>query len=1051
MKSPGSTPSYSRKGEQTDLLDGLAHPPAAYRLWPLFVFNEEHEGPMGEPRISDLLGKLAESGFGGVYIHPRPGMLTEYLSPRWFELVRHTIRECRRLGLVPALYDENSYPSGFAGGAVPAIAPDTRSRYLLPIKGVGMDALPSDALAIYRWTDNDRPGSLIAKTAVADDTPWMAFVLRDMSGEPFLGEGPYVSLLDPLTTEVFLEQTHQRYKEELSAEDWQALGAIFTDEPHLPGSSLGNWSPGLHCNHRVIAAFTQRYSYRLIDHLLDLYHDTATAAATRFDFYELLHQMWLENWANKLGHWCTANRIRLTGHYLEHDWPSPYATPGQMHLLSRMDWPGTDFLECFALLGHGFYDLQGFASAIKGEEPHALYTLRQADSVAAQYGKERIMNECWGAGGHDSAPADWLRLGRYLAAHGVDHLVPHHCFQTLSGTRKMDHPQFVSDQSAFFDHLRPLNDELARLSLINAIGSTENRILLLDVLTSGYVLSRKADALNRDGRFAPDEEPFASPLRSILPLRSSVQRLAQDMSNRLLDFDIGDEYILEEIGSVKEGKLVVGHRRYDCLVLPRDCVNLRSATVTLLNAWLAAGGTILAHDMESLLVNGRPAPQPLRHWKASHPEQFLYFKTEEDLLDALIEGIPPFLRFDRPPPPGLSCRRLLMPDGWTAALLVNAHPEIAFEGIPHFAVAPEQVLLYRPESDTLTRLDAHHRLHLGPTAAAVLFLDPSPSLLHAAMPAAIQSASPPPPRCHLSDVQRLDRNVLVIDHCILETDTTSTGPVSVHRANKQLWSAQGISGNGWFMRVQHRANLMRRASHLLHPHGARVRYHATIEEKTFLDGIDLVVERPELWTVTVNGHQVDFTASSAWRDPRLRQINIGPHLVVGHNEICLASTTFDLRQEISPLYLLGDFSVNAAHPGFVIGPARPLDLGDWVAQGLPFYDGTVEYSFSLQSSEPALLEIQADAWCGAVLILHHGPRTEICYGPSVRLTLNPADGPAFSLRLIGLPKNLFGPWHEPLKPRRRALPSYWKHEQEPLWTPPPGAAYDLLPLGLHWP
>ena len=113
-------------------LAGFSNPSNSFRPRPLFVLNDEYETGHGEKRLTELLENLARVGYGGVFLHPRPGLITEYLSPRWFEIIRHCIAECRRLGLVPALYDENSYPSGFAGGHVPALAPQTAARFLIP-------------------------------------------------------------------------------------------------------------------------------------------------------------------------------------------------------------------------------------------------------------------------------------------------------------------------------------------------------------------------------------------------------------------------------------------------------------------------------------------------------------------------------------------------------------------------------------------------------------------------------------------------------------------------------------------------------------------------------------------------------------------------------------------------------------------------------------------------------------------------------------------------------------------------------------------------------
>jgi hypothetical protein len=107
------------------LLPTSRSPPAEYGPAPLLVFNDEHEGEAGEACIARMLEGHRRVGYGGVFLHPRPGLMTEYLSARWFELMRHAVEECLRLGLVPCLYDENSYPSGFAGGHVPGRVSET--------------------------------------------------------------------------------------------------------------------------------------------------------------------------------------------------------------------------------------------------------------------------------------------------------------------------------------------------------------------------------------------------------------------------------------------------------------------------------------------------------------------------------------------------------------------------------------------------------------------------------------------------------------------------------------------------------------------------------------------------------------------------------------------------------------------------------------------------------------------------------------------------------------------------------------------------------------
>lgn len=70
--------------------------------------------------------------------------------------------------------------------------------------------------------------------------------------------------------------------------------------------------------------------------------------------------------------------------------------------------------------------------------------------------------------------------------------------------------------------------------------------------------------------------------------------------------------------------------------------------------------------------------------------------------------------------------------------------------------------------------------------------------------------------------------------------------------------------------------------------------------------------------------------------------------------------------------------------------------------------------------------------------------------PSYRVDLDPAQGRAVILRVIGLPNNLLGPWHAPGAPRRRAWMPMWYGPAVPT-GPQPGERYDLLDLGLFRP
>ncbi|MCD8192948.1 MAG: hypothetical protein LUD74_00030 [Tannerellaceae bacterium] len=97
----------------------LKDPSGEFRSAPLWVWNTR----VIYEDIDRMLKEFKEQGFGGAFVHPRPGMITDYLSDDWFDLYKYSLKVGKELGLHIWIYDENSYPSGFAGGHVPAQMP----------------------------------------------------------------------------------------------------------------------------------------------------------------------------------------------------------------------------------------------------------------------------------------------------------------------------------------------------------------------------------------------------------------------------------------------------------------------------------------------------------------------------------------------------------------------------------------------------------------------------------------------------------------------------------------------------------------------------------------------------------------------------------------------------------------------------------------------------------------------------------------------------------------------------------------------------------------
>jgi len=119
----------------------FAHPPAEYSTAPLWVWNDKLTDEMVVGTLRDLAAQEVKQ----VFVHPRPGLMTPYLSSEWFRLWKTALNEAARLDMKLWIYDENSYRQVFAGGFVPDAMPESRGR------GVGFEETTRRNGPTPRW------------------------------------------------------------------------------------------------------------------------------------------------------------------------------------------------------------------------------------------------------------------------------------------------------------------------------------------------------------------------------------------------------------------------------------------------------------------------------------------------------------------------------------------------------------------------------------------------------------------------------------------------------------------------------------------------------------------------------------------------------------------------------------------------------------------------------------------------------------------------------------------------------------------------------------
>ena len=90
------------------------NPTSEYRGAPFWAWNCQ----MTSEKVARIIEIFSKMGMGGCHIHSRAGLNTPYLGDDFMRLVSEANQNLKERGMFTWLYDEDRWPSGFAGGAV---------------------------------------------------------------------------------------------------------------------------------------------------------------------------------------------------------------------------------------------------------------------------------------------------------------------------------------------------------------------------------------------------------------------------------------------------------------------------------------------------------------------------------------------------------------------------------------------------------------------------------------------------------------------------------------------------------------------------------------------------------------------------------------------------------------------------------------------------------------------------------------------------------------------------------------------------------------------
>jgi hypothetical protein len=816
---------------------------------------------------------------------------------------------------------------------------------------------------------------------------------------PWYGGFSYVDLLVKGVTEKFIDVTMKGYEKNIGAEFGKTVRGIFSDEPNIEVQERGTirWTPDL------FSVFTQEWGYDLIPHLPSLFEETGDWKKIRHDYFHTLSEMFIDRWSKPFAAYAAKNNLEWTGHYWEHEWPSPDHVPDNMSMYVWPQRPGIDML------------FNQFNEVSPGAQFGNIRSVKELASVSNQMGKKRNLSETYGGGGWDLSFKDMKRLGDWEFVLGVNTLNQHIADMTINGARKYDYPQSFSYHNPWWPYYGSLNQHFTRLTFALTRGEERNAILVLEPTTTAWMY------------FSYDK-----PNDRFKEIGAGFQAFVTRLQKAQVEYDLGSEYIIREHGSVADGKFIVGKRGYTTVVIPPGMENADGRTLALLKQFTAQGGRIV--QLEKLQkVDGAASGEP-EAFNGRYAEDEGMLKPE-DISIAVTGG-------------DVFHQRRQLKDG-QVLFLVNS--DLVSTAKAQVSIAGKKVLLLNTFSGKIAEYPAtagEGRLHfecmLPPAGSLLLFVANMEPGNFPAFAAGEEKAIP----SGKTSVIRPADNTLMIDFCDVHIGDALLKDKHVYNAADTVFKHFGFrEGNPWNTSVQYKRNIVDRDT-FSRGSGFSVTYHFTVDGGLDTKTLKAVVERAASWKITINGQTVQPAAGKWWLDKSFGVVKIGGYVRPGENSLTLTTGKMSIYDEVEPVYILGNFNLVSAQKGWMLSSPSPLEIGSWKAQGLPMYGQGVNYVKEVQlTTRPKQLMVRLGKWNGtvAVVSVNGRPAGIIAYDPfeldiSKYVVLGKNN---IEITVIGSLKNLLGPHHNSPKPGL-ASPWHWRN----IKAYPAGKDYDIYDYGL---
>ena len=889
-------------------------PTAEYRGTPFWAWNCDLE----EKELLRQIDVFKEMGLGGFHMHCRDGMSTEYLSENFMKLVKSCTDHAKEQEMLSWLYDEDKWPSGFAGGYVTK-DPKYRMRFITFTSNPGYKPAASGSIiaSFDVVLGEDKCLKSYKKVAEGDAVEGVLWNIwaEYAPNSAWYNNQAYVDTLNKAAIEKFIETTHEKYYETVGDEFGKTVPAIFTDEPQFMRKSTLSFAESrqnvqLPWTDDLEDTFVAAYGESLIDHFPELLWDLpdGKVSTIRYHYHDHVSERFAEAFADTVGKWCDDHGIALTGHMMaEASLHSQTMCIGDcMRSYRSFGIPGIDMLCAY----------------------FEFTTAKQCQSAVHQYGRPGMMSELYGVTGWDFDFRGHKLHGDWQAALGVTVRVQHLSWVSMKGTAKRDYPASISYQSPWYKEYSYVEDHFGRVNTALTRGKPLVKVAVVHPVESYWL------------HFGPNEQTAL--------VREKLEQNFKNVTNWLLRGNIDFDYICESLlpSQCEQGgaPLKVGKMAYDVIIVP-ECETLRSTTLERLEAFKAAGGKLVFMGDAPKYEDAIPSERGKKLFDISRKIAFSKGALLDELKDDRTIEIRNFS--------GALTNNLIhqVRRDETGLWLFISHCDEPYnkdvarsDGLHIYVNGTYAPKLY----DTITgeikpiRHDnsggkTHMIISLYDYDSALIFLEDTTE--HSAWE----------PTAGVTPTYMKDCVPMTVDYSLSEPNVLLLDTAKYALDGEALAAPEGV------LRID--ANIRRRLGFSAgkpqpwvvenKPAEHTVTLEFTVYSEIDYENPYLALEDADITTIVWNGKPVDTRADGYYTDRSIEKVAL-PALKKGENTLRV-TYPFGARSNVESMYLLGEFGVKVAGRLLTVTTLpEKLGFSDLTYQGLPFYGGVVSYHIPVE-------------------------------------------------------------------------------------------------------